>query len=59
MVVTDQGGAVMLQAEQPSDWAAEGHSGTDPITASWTGEQEYQVVANLPWSSLQAVDPPR
>jgi hypothetical protein len=27
--------------------------------ASWTGEQEYQVVANLPWSSLQAVDPPR
>jgi hypothetical protein len=59
MVVTDQGGAVMLEAEQPSDWAAEGHSGTDPITASWAGEQEYQVVASLPWASLQTVDPPR
>ena len=44
MVVTDYAGAVMLEAEQPSDWAAEGNSGTDPIrpagkanrsTASW------------------------
>ncbi len=58
MVVIDQGGAVMLEQEQPSDWAAEGRSGTDPITASWQGKQEYQVVANLPWPSLQAVDPP-
>ena len=58
MVVIDQGGAVMLEAEQPGDWAAQGHSGTDPITASWAGEQEYQVVANLPWASLQVVDPP-
>jgi hypothetical protein len=57
-VFVDQGGAVMLQAEQPSDWAAEGHSGTDPITASWDGLQEYQVVATLPWSNLQVVDPP-
>jgi hypothetical protein len=59
MVVVDQAGAVMLEAEQPSDWAAEGNSGTNPITASWDGLEEYQVVANLPWSSLQAVDPPR
>jgi len=58
MVVTDYAGAVMLQAEQPSDWAAEGNTGTDPITASWAGQAEYQVVANLPWSQLQAVDPP-
>jgi hypothetical protein len=58
MVVTDQGGAVMLEAEQSSDWVAEGHSGTDPITASWQGEAEYSVVASLPWSQLQAVDPP-
>lgn len=57
MVVVDQGGAVMLEAEQQSDWAAQGHTGTDPITASCNGLQEYQVVANLPWSSLQAVDP--
>lgn len=57
MVVVDQGGAVMLEAEQTSDWAAEGHSGTDPITASWDGLQEYQVVASLPWSSLQVVVP--
>ena len=55
MVVTDYAGAVMLEAEQPSDWAAEGNSGTDPITASWDGQAEYSVVANLPWSELQAV----
>jgi hypothetical protein len=55
MVVTDYAGAVMLEAEQPSDWAAEGGSGTDPITASWDGQAEYSVVANLPWSQLQAV----
>jgi hypothetical protein len=59
LVVVDQGGAVMLEAEQASDWAESGHSGTDPITASWEGEQEYQVVANLPWGSLQVVDPPQ
>ena len=58
MVVTDYAGAVMLQAEQPSDWAAEGQPGIDPITASWDGLQAYQVVASLPWSDLQVVDPP-
>jgi hypothetical protein len=58
-VVTDQGGSVSIESEQPSDWAAEGHSGTDPITSSWDGLQEYQVVASLPWSSLQVVDPPQ
>jgi len=58
-VVADQGGGVFLEAEQSSDWAAEGHTGTDPITASWEGLQEYKVVASLPWSDLQVVDPPR
>jgi hypothetical protein len=58
MVCIDQGGAVMIEAEQSSDWAAQGNSGTDPISASWQGQQEYQVVASLPWSNLQAVDPP-
>ena len=58
MVVNDQGGAVMLNAEQPSDWTAEGNTGTDPLTSSWAGAQEYQVVANLPWSQMQVVDPP-
>ena len=51
------GGAVMIEAEQQSDWVAEGHTSTDPITASWDGLPEYQVVANLPWSTLQAVAP--
>lgn len=58
MVVTDQGGAVAIEAEQPSDWAAEGHSGTAPTTATWQGLNEYQVVADLPWGDLQTVDPP-
>ncbi len=55
MVVTDYAGAVMLEAEQPSDWAAQGNSGTDPISASWEGQAEYSVVANLPWDQLQAL----
>ena len=59
MVVVDWAGAVMLEAEQPSDWAAQGNTGTDPITKSWGGEAEYSVVANLPWSDLQAVNPPQ
>jgi hypothetical protein len=59
VVVIDQGGGVFLEAEQSSDWAAEGHTGIDPITASWEGLQEYEVVASLPWSDLQVVDPPR
>ena len=58
MVVTDQAGAVMLQAEQPQDWTAQGHQGQSPLLASWQGLSEYQVVADLPWASLQAVDPP-
>ncbi len=58
MVVVDQGGAVMLEAEQRADWAAEGHRGTDPITASWAGRSEYQAVADLPWGELQALAPP-
>jgi hypothetical protein len=58
-VVVDQGGAVALEAEQPEDWAAEGNTGTDPITASWDGLAEYQVVASLPWADLQVVDPPQ
>ncbi len=59
MVVIDQGGAVMIEAEQRTDWAAEGHVGIDPITASWGGQPEYGVVANLPWADLQTVVPPR
>jgi hypothetical protein len=58
MVVVDQGGSVSIEAEQPSDWAAQGHSGTDPLTASWDGLPEYRVVAALPWSHLQTVGPP-
>jgi hypothetical protein len=49
----------MTEAEQPNDWTAEGHSGVDPITASWDGLPEYEVVASIPWADLQTVDPPR
>jgi len=57
-VVVNQGGSVALDADQPTAWAGEGHSGTDPITASWDGQPEYAVVASLPWADLQAVIPP-
>ena len=58
LVVLDYAGAVMIEAEQPSDWKAEGNTGTDPITASWQGEAEYQVIDSLPWGDLEAVNPP-
>jgi hypothetical protein len=56
-VVTDQGGAVMLQGETGNDWAYEGHSGTDPITASWNGQAEYSALNSMPWGQLQVLAP--
>ena len=58
LVLTDQAGAVMIEAESPADWAAEGHRGVDPITASWDGLPEYEVIASLPWSQLEVVPAP-
>ena len=57
-VIIDQAGAVMLEAEQPSDWSAEGHTGRAPTVVASDGLPEYSVVAKLPWDKLQAVDPP-
>jgi hypothetical protein len=48
-----------LEADQPSVWTAEGNSGTDPITTSLRGLAVYKVLGDLPWSSLQVVDPPQ
>jgi hypothetical protein len=58
MVSVDYSGAYQINSEDPSDWAAEGYSGQDPITASWNGLQEYNVLEDLPWASLQVVNPP-
>lgn len=58
VVVTDQSGDVSLAAEAPSDWGAQGHPGTDPLTKSFAGLAEYQVVAGIPWYKLQVVQPP-
>ncbi len=55
MVVTDQSGSVGLPAEASGDWAAEGNSGTDPITTSWAGQPEYSVLNGMPWSQLEVL----
>jgi hypothetical protein len=55
MVVTDTSGSVAIGAETSADWTG---GGTDPITAAMAGQQPYQTIANLPWSSLQAINPP-
>jgi len=57
-IVVDQGPAVAIEVDQPSAWTGEGHQGPDPITTSMEGEAGYQVVANLPWQQLQAIEPP-
>jgi hypothetical protein len=58
MVVIDQGGAVMIAAEQSNDWSAQGHTGTDPISTATENQAEYTVINSLPWNDLQVVDPP-
>jgi len=59
MVVTDNtgGSCAALVMEQPSDWAAQGYAGEDPITAALDGAPVYSVVAGLPWGDLQAISP--
>jgi hypothetical protein len=57
-VVTDHAGAVMLQAETVQDWTTAGKAGVDPITTSWAGEPEYDVLNGIPWSDLQVIEPP-
>ena len=56
-VVVDRAGAVMLEGENQADWSAQGHTGTDPITASWQGKPEYSVLSGIPWSDMQVVNP--
>jgi hypothetical protein len=55
--VTDHSGAVVIVAEDPADWAASGHTGTDPITASWAGQPEYWAMNGIPWGNLEQVLP--
>jgi hypothetical protein len=57
-VVTDEAGAVMIEAETSTDWTFSGHTGVDPITASFAGAPQYKVLAGMPWSSLQVIQPP-
>jgi hypothetical protein len=57
-VDVDYAGAVAIQAEDPRDWRAEDQKGVDPITRSWAGKASWQVITDLPWSTVQVVDPP-
>jgi hypothetical protein len=69
MVVVDQGGAVEIEADVNGSvngtttvdgpWEEEGNpASTDPIDNATDNLAEYQLVANLPWQDLQAIDPP-
>jgi hypothetical protein len=43
----------------PGPWELEGNSlASDPINNTTDNVAEYQLVANLPWQDLQAIDPP-
>jgi hypothetical protein len=55
---TTQGGGVYFQAEVAGGWAAQGQSGTDPITAAESGEASYASVAAFPLASLVQIVPP-
>jgi hypothetical protein len=57
MVDIDFAGSVGIGAEEPIGWQLSGNNG-DPITSAMNGEEGYQAIANLPWSSLQAISPP-
>jgi Fibronectin type III domain len=49
---TQNSGYNMFVAEDPSNWKAQGMTGTDPITASMGGQPAYEAVAPIPWSQL-------
>ena len=58
MVVTDQSGAVQIEAEQASDWTAEGNTGPTPIAGRAGMPSKSTRSSQSSLSSLQAVDPP-
>ena len=63
MIVIDEAGDVMLQAESPRDWTFEGNSGTDPIQKSFgvtnnTVNPPWAVLNGIPWGSIQAICAP-
>jgi hypothetical protein len=61
MVTVDTGGAIQVGAEDPAGWYMTTGTPTttvDPITAAMDGQPEYEVIASLPWSQLQAVNEP-
>jgi hypothetical protein len=69
MVVVDQGAAVALEGDVNGQldgtttvegpWEEEGNPfSTDPFNNATGTTPAYLLVANLPWSDLQAVDPP-
>ena len=64
VVVFDRAGVVMLQAEDPQDWAFEGNAGIDPITNAFgttngVANPEWAVLSGIPWSSLQVICAPK
>jgi hypothetical protein len=61
MVATDAGGAIQIEAEAPGGWYATTDTPkttTDPISAAMNGVPQYNVIAKLPWSQLEAVQEP-
>ena len=55
IISVDYSGAYQINQEDPADWTQMGYTGTDPITTSWGGKQEYNVIEGLPWTQLQAL----
>ncbi len=55
---TENVGTVILEGEDPADWATDGYSGTDPLTASMGSAGPGGALSDIPWSDLQLVDPP-
>ena len=54
---TEPPGAIILEGEDPVDWAAQGYSGPDPYSAAM-GSEGQGALASVPWSDLQLVQPP-
>jgi len=57
MVVTDHSGAVAVVAETAAGWQASGYSG-DPITQAMDGQPSYNIITDLPWNQLVAIQEP-
>jgi hypothetical protein len=55
MILTDKGGAVVMQAEDPRVYMSRHHTTVNPYDAIFEGRSAYSVLADIPIDRLQVL----